>query len=160
MRPFRYNFVLFILSTILTSCTSTMTTSRSRPDLNNPKKAQLWDHAQTFLGTPYRLGGSDRSGMDCSGLVVRLYRDVYRIKLPHNTYDLYKKGNTVSLRGLQVGDLVFFRETKGTNISHVGVYLGDGLFIHASSTRGVVLSRLKDAYYKNRIVGACRIRGK
>jgi probable lipoprotein NlpC len=137
-----------------------MTTSRSRSGLNNPKKSLLWDHAQTFLGTPYRLGGSDRSGMDCSGLVVRLYRDVYGIKLPHSTDDLYRKGHTVSLRALDAGDLVFFRETKGTNPSHVGVYLGEGHFIHASSTRGVILSGLKDVYYKKRVVGVRRISGK
>lgn len=160
MKFYRQLYPHILLALILMSCTGTMTTSRSRPDLKNPKNALLWDHAQNFLGIPYRLGGSDRSGMDCSGLVVRLYRDVYGIKLPHKTHQLYRKGHAVSLRALEVGDLIFFRETKGTNPSHVGVYLGDGQFIHASNTRGVILSGLKDAYYKKRIVGVRRISGK
>lgn len=160
MKSYRHLYPHVLLALILMSCTGTMTTSRSRPNLNNPKKALLWDHAQNFLGTPYRLGGADRSGMDCSGLVMRLYRDVYGIKLPPSTHELYRKGHAVSLRALEVGDLVFFRETKGTNPSHVGVYLGDGLFIHASSTRGVILSGLKDVYYKKKVIGVRRIRGR
>jgi len=95
--------------------------------------------------------------MDCSGLVVRLYDDVYGMKLPHSTIALYKKGNTISLRSLEVGDLIFFQEERGTKLSHVGVYLGNSIFIHASSSKGVIRSSLKEKYYRKRYVGARRI---
>ena len=139
------------------SCAGPLITPSRPSRLKDPKQAQLYDHAQTFSGTPYRLGGDDRSGMDCSGLVVRLYRDVYDHYLPHSTAQLYQRGSAISLRSLEVGDLIFFRETRGAAPSHVGVYLGNAAFIHASSTNGVIVSKLTETYYQKRFAGARRI---
>ena len=149
--------ILLFSGILLNSCTNSLITSAPRSKFKNQKQARLWHHAQTFLGTPYRLGGINRSGMDCSGLVVRVYRDVYGIKLPHNTLELIKKGSGVSLRSLEVGHLIFFRTERGTQPSHVGIYLGKGVFIHASRSEGVILSKLKKSYYKRRFTGARKI---
>lgn len=121
------------------------------------RQEQLIRHASSFLGTPYRLGGSSLTGMDCSGLVVRIFKDVYGMTLPHNTLQLYRLGDEIPLRALNIGNLVFFRQEKGMNPSHVGVYLGQGRFIHASISKGVVISKLKDPYYRQRYTGARRI---
>jgi cell wall-associated NlpC family hydrolase len=118
---------------------------------------ELWHYAKTFLGTPYRYGGSDHYGMDCSGLVIRIYRDVYGIYLPHKTTALYVQGSWVSSAELQIGDLLFFQEREKTLPSHVGIYMGEGRFIHASTSKGVILSNMKNSYYRRRFVGARRI---
>lgn len=149
--------ICICLLIIYTSCTTTMRSSYKPPRFSNRRESRLWDHAQTLVGIPYRYGGSTRSGMDCSGVVVRLFLDIYGIELPHKTSTLYTKGAAVSIRSLRVGDLVFFRYEAQTTPSHVGVFLGNGIFIHASSSKGVILSRLDDDYYKKRYAGARRI---
>ena len=152
-----YIQICICLLIVYTSCTTTMRSSYQPPRFKTRKQSQLWDHAQTFIGIPYRYGGSTRSGMDCSGVVVRLFLDVYGLRLPHKTSVLHTKGITVSKRSLQVGDLVFFRYDAPSTPSHVGVFLGNGVFIHASSSKGVILSGLDDEYYKKRYAGARRI---
>lgn len=154
---FLYIHICICLIIIHMSCTTTMRSSYQPPRFKTRKQSQLWDHAQTFIGIPYRYGGSTRSGMDCSGVVVRLFLDVYGLRLPHKTSALYTKGVAVSIRSLQVGDLVFFRYDAQPTPSHVGVFLGNGVFIHASSSKGVILSGLDDGYYKKRYAGARRI---
>jgi cell wall-associated NlpC family hydrolase len=95
--------------------------------------------------------------MDCSGLVVRLYQDIYGTRLPHKTRDLYVRSSPVPPRVAEVGDLVFFRIGTGAQPAHVGVYMGRGEFIHASSSRGVILSRLDETYYRQRFMCFRRI---
>ncbi len=118
---------------------------------------QLEQAVKRYLGVPYRLGGESAAGMDCSGLVVRVYRDIVKMRLPHQSASLYNFGDPVSLRALDKGDLVFFREGAGTVPSHVGIYIGRGRFVHASISRGVIQSRLSETYYKNRYIGARRL---
>ncbi|HHS13105.1 MAG TPA: peptidoglycan endopeptidase [bacterium] len=112
--------------------------------------------AKQFLGTPYSAGGSHKEGMDCSGLVVRVFSQASGKSMPHSADRLFKMGRPVSLRSLQQGDLVFFRENRGDTVSHVGIYLGNMEFIHAS-LRGVIISRLDSAYYQSRFAGARRL---
>lgn len=114
--------------------------------------------AQSYLNTPYRYGGDNRSGMDCSGLVYRLYKQFFGIQLPHNTYALYKTGQTITYRSLKTGDLVFLRENRGSLPSHVGIFLGENQFIHASGTKGVIISSLQKPYYKQRLCGFKRVK--
>jgi lipoprotein Spr len=111
-----------------------------------------------YVGTPYRFGGNNRAGMDCSGLVVRVYHEAYRIELPRTTAELYRRGAPVSLRNARPGDLVFFWEVPGRSVDHVGIYMGDRRFAHASRSRGVVYSSLRQNYHKRRLAGIRRVR--
>lgn len=113
-------------------------------------------HALSYLGTRYRYGGSSSRGFDCSGFTSYIYRR-HGINLPHSSSAQYRVGTPVSRSELRPGDLVFFR-TRGSRISHVGIYIGNGKFVHASSARGRVrIDTLNSGYYKQRYVGARRI---
>jgi len=112
--------------------------------------------ALRYQGVRYRWGGMTTRGMDCSGLVARVL-EVNGIDAPHNSRALYKLGTPVSKGNLQAGDLVFFN-TNGKGVSHVGMYLGEGEFIHASSARGRVrIDKLTGGYYQRHYVGARRV---
>ncbi len=112
--------------------------------------------ALQYRGVRYRYGGMSTRGMDCSGLVALVLRN-YGINAPHNSKALYKLGEKVSRENLQPGDLVFFHTTR-PGISHVGIYVGNGSFIHASSGKGRVrIDRMDQGYYRRRLVGAKRI---
>lgn len=95
---------------------------------------------------PYRLGGLSKSGVDCSGLVYLTFRDRFGVQLPRNTKDLAKIGTTVRPNARQSGDLVMFRLNRGLN--HVGIYLEEGRFMHASASSGVMISSLDDSYWQ------------
>lgn len=113
--------------------------------------------AMRYQGVRYRYGGLTTRGIDCSGLVVRVLR-AHGIEAPHNSKALYRLGTPVSRDKLDPGDLVFFHTTR-PGISHVGIYIGNSKFIHASSGKGrVAVSRLDQGYYRRRFVGARRIR--
>jgi cell wall-associated NlpC family hydrolase len=112
--------------------------------------------AMEYRGVRYRWGGMTTRGMDCSGLVARVLA-THGIDAPHSSRALYKLGRAVSRTALQPGDLVFFN-TSGRGISHVGLYVGEGKFIHASSGRGRVrVDTLEKGYYQRRYVGARRV---
>lgn len=104
-----------------------------------------------WIGTPYRYGGTSRSGVDCSGFIATISRNVYAKELPRTTAGMASASRRVNKRGLREGDLVFFR-TKGRKISHAGIYLGNGYFAHASSSRGVVVDHLDSDYWSRRFV--------
>jgi cell wall-associated NlpC family hydrolase len=110
------------------------------------------------LGLDYRYGGnSPVTGFDCSGLVAHVYRQAWGIKLPHNTRAQSESGVPVSLSELQAGDLVFY-DTLKRPYSHVGIYLGDGRFVHApKSGARVRVESLQSAYWAQRFSGARRI---
>ncbi len=111
--------------------------------------------AKKYQGVPYRYGGASPQGFDCSGFVMFVY-DRHGKKLPRAADKQYTAGKAVKPKDLRPGDLVFFTTTeKGP--SHVGIFAGSGQFIHASSSRGVMISALADAYWKPRLLGARRI---
>ncbi|MEF2968970.1 C40 family peptidase [Paenibacillus sp. M1] len=107
------------------------------------------------LGSDYKSGGTTTSGFDCSGFTMYVFAKI-GIELPHQSASQYKMGTEVSKDELIAGDLVFFN-TSGKGISHVGIYVGDGEFAHASTSKGVVISKLSEKYYVERYVGAKRI---
>jgi cell wall-associated NlpC family hydrolase len=112
--------------------------------------------AVSFLGVPYKYGGNSKEGVDCSGLTCNVYESAVRRKLPRSANEQYQTGASVEKSELQFGDLVFFN-TTGRNPSHVGIYIEDDLFVHASVVSGVTISSLESTYYKNRFVGARRV---
>jgi murein DD-endopeptidase / murein LD-carboxypeptidase len=109
---------------------------------------------QSWMGTPYLYGGESRSGVDCSGFTQAVYSSV-NIDIPRTASQQAAASQVVAPADLRFGDLIFFN-TSGSGISHVGIYLGNGFFAHASSSRGVVRESLSKQYYADRIVSAGR----
>ena len=117
---------------------------------------QLLESVDEWYGVRYRTGGNTKSGVDCSGFTVAVYSAVFGIMLPRVSREQYRISRKISTTELQQGDLVFFN-TNGRGVSHVGVYLGNNKFIHASVSRGVMVNDLFESYYLKRFVGAGRI---
>lgn len=106
------------------------------------------EEARRWLGTKYRYGGNDRSGVDCSGMVAQVYLKVANVKLPRNSAEQQKYCRSIGRNDLCEGDLVFF--ATGSNkkrVSHVGIYIGKDKMIHASSSQGVIVSDINERYY-------------
>ena len=120
---------------------------------------EIVEYGKLFIGTPYVWGGNDlRKGVDCSGLTKEIFEG-FDINISRLSYTQVKDGTEVSKSELRPGDLVFF-DTSGVNngqISHVGIYAGDDMFLHADSTRGVMLSSLSSTYYTKNYVTGSRI---
>jgi cell wall-associated NlpC family hydrolase len=110
----------------------------------------------SFLGAPYRYGGFSKSGIDCSGFTARVYEHAAGIVLPRSAEGQFHCGKSVGRDDLRFGDLVFFN-TTGSSPSHVGIYIEDDLFAHASVSTGVTFSSLQSSYYTQRFVGARRV---
>ena len=128
---------------------------------NNSLADQIIAYGKQFLGTPYSWGGTNlKRGVDCSGFVYAVMKD-HGVYLSRSSRDQIHNGTRVSKDNLQKGDLVFFDTTGPNNgaISHVGIYMGDGQFIHSSSGKqwGITISSLSEAYYIRTYVGACRV---
>lgn len=133
----------------------------SNQDKEDDKNMPLYAESSLWLGIPYRHGGLSRRGVDCSGFVYLMYQKVYGKKIPRSTADLSRmKMQKVSKGNLQTGDLVFFAtSSKNKNrINHVGIYLKEGCFVHASTSKGVIVSRLDEGYYSRTWKQAGRIR--
>lgn len=114
--------------------------------------------ARKWLGTRYQYGGTTRAGVDCSALVMNVYRDGSGIKLPRTAASQRQYSAKIGRKELKPGDLVFFTSRrKGSGVAHVGLYIGDGKIIHASTSRGVIESRLTEKYYAEHYHSAGRI---
>jgi murein DD-endopeptidase / murein LD-carboxypeptidase len=108
---------------------------------------KLYQFVYDWIGTPYRLGGDTKKGVDCSGFAFQLYDKVFNTVIGNNSRNIFSMVNPIDKEELQEGDLVFFK-IKSRSISHVGVYIGDNKFAHASSSRGVMISNLDEPYWK------------
>lgn len=159
--PYIKIVIVACLSVILASCGSSKilynpkeVTDLSRKlgvdirndDVNMP----LFAEASLWLGVKYRYAGHSRKGVDCSGLTSIIYANVYSIKLSRSSADQAKDVKEIPRSRLQTGDLVFFATNSKNKkrINHVGIYLKDDKFIHASTSRGVIVSSLNEDYYK------------
>jgi len=123
---------------------------------NLEERSLLVRVAKTFLGVPYKLGGSTLKGMDCSALVKKIY-EIFNIQLPRTAREQFTSGKRVEKDQLEEGDLVFFR--RRGNSAHVGIYVGDNQFVHASSySREVRIDYLNAPYYSQRFLRGVRVK--
>lgn len=152
----RYIHLLVVAFFLCTSCGIVGKKKIDNSASGRTKKVLKEAHA--YLGTPYKYGGTNKRGMDCSGLVWTSFKEV-NIDLPRVSREQAKHGNKVKLSRVQPGDLLFFK-TSGSRISHVGIVdeikKGEIFFIHASSSKGVTISSLKNSYWNKRFVKAVR----
>ncbi len=116
---------------------------------------QIVNTAKQYIGVPYVWGGSTPAGFDCSGFVQYVFQ-LHGISLPRTSRQQWTAGKSIATSQLQPGDLVFFN-TSGSGVSHLGIWVGDGQFIHASSSRGVMISALSNSYWSPRYMGARRV---
>ncbi len=117
----------------------------------------MLEFAESMKGVPYRYGAASRSGTDCSGFALQVLRHE-GIKMPRTAAEQSTRGQHVGAGDLKPGDLVFFHTSRGSRISHVGIYMGNGKFIHASSGGGKVqVNSLSEGYYHKRFATARRV---
>lgn len=115
----------------------------------------LLEYIDEWYGTRYRYGGTTKSGIDCSAFVQAVYLSAFAVSLPRTARDQYRQSRIISATEMRTGDLVFFNTTGG--ISHVGIYLQNNKFIHASTSYGVTISDMFDPYYLKRFIGVGHI---
>lgn len=144
----RIHFWLLMLSLFLTGCSQ----HKPLPERKLPDPivvvADLSEQLRQWKSTPYRYGGLDQRGVDCSGFVYRTFSDKFAVQLPRTTLQQTQQGEPVSRDELLPGDLVFFKTGRGKEGLHVGIYHTDNQFIHASTTYGVTLSSLDNVYWR------------
>ena len=153
----RYWFVLMVM--ILAGCSSHTPAPAPKTQLADRIMviAQLDDQLSQWHGTPYRYGGMNRNGVDCSGFVYLTFRDRFDLRLPRTTVAQTSTGTRIKKSELLPGDLVFFKTGGGENGLHVGIYDTDNQFIHASTSRGVIRSSLDNVYWRKVFWQARRI---
>ncbi|WP_373766503.1 C40 family peptidase [Glaesserella sp.] len=145
---------------VLTACSGSDTTTQKAKNANKIYKtnrgsisdpifviSSLSEHQREWQGTRYRLGGTSRSGVDCSGFMQITFRDLFGIDLPRTTSEQALEGTKISKSDIQTGDLVFFKTGRGPNGKHVGVYVKNGQFLHASTKGGVIYSDMNSPYW-------------
>jgi lipoprotein Spr len=124
-------------------------------DPNQIENIELLKSVDEWYGTKYKMGGASKSGIDCSAFVQAVYFSAFGMSVPRTAFEQYKAANHISATEMKEGDLVFFNTTGG--VSHVGIYMGNNKFAHASVARGVTVSDLFDPYYLKRFLGIGRI---
>jgi cell wall-associated NlpC family hydrolase len=157
---------LILFAALLGACASSPPPPAPQPVLTaptaqfSPSSDDVLFRAIGLVGTPYRYGGNTPdSGFDCSGLIGFVYRDAAGIKLPRSTGELVRlRAPSVEQSALQPGDLLFFATSGGRTVSHAGIYVGEGRFVHAPSSGGTVrLDKLADAYWQKTYLSAKRV---
>lgn len=166
------------LATLLSACSTTpaQTTARvEKHEVNNHNgfllqasqaefeqmvknvdvKSRILDQYADWKGVRYRMGGDTKRGIDCSAFVQRTFREQFGLDLPRSTYEQQDAGLKVSRNKLRPGDIVLFH--SGSTGRHVGIYLGNNNFVHASTSSGVMISSLNDSYWKHRYREARRV---
>jgi len=166
------------LATLLSACSSTNTNNNAQTDTHADKgqngfllqasqdefeqmvqnvdiKSRLMDQYSDWKGVRYRMGGTSKRGIDCSAFVQTTFREQFGLDLPRSTYEQEDTGKSIQRGKLRPGDLVLFR--SGSTGRHVGIYLGNDNFVHASTSSGVMISNLNEAYWKNRYRDARRV---
>lgn len=128
--------------------------NETKPTKREEKDLQKF--VEDWYGTPHRMGGTTKNGVDCSGFVIVAYREVFEKDFKgRRAEDIFAEIEIVKWEDLQKGDLVFFK-VQGRRIDHVGIYMGDGNFAHTSSSKGVMISALDNPYWSKRYFKAGR----
>jgi lipoprotein Spr len=138
--------------------TSSSTKSKTNVVENSPAKAlndetknisnkTLVNFIENWYGTIYKYGGSDKHGIDCSHFASRLYADVYKKTITGPASAMEQEALSIKMPDMREGDLLFFK-IESDKVSHVGIYIGDNKFVHASTRKGVIISDLNEPYYK------------
>lgn len=151
--PSKYELEMAALADTLSDVLN-MSLTHNQDDLG------LYSFVADWIGTPYRFGQNSKKGTDCSGFAYALYLDVYNTNITRSSSaDLMSKSKRVGKQDLQEGDLVFFNinNRRGGRASHVGVYLKEDKFAHATTRRGVIISSLNEPYYSRTYIGAGRV---
>ncbi len=125
-------------------------------DIDSCSFMPLYKSLYNWLGTPYKYAGNSKKGIDCSAFTKAVIYEAYEYKLKGSSRDIFKKCIAVDEKELFEGDLVFFKINK-SQVSHIGVYLQDGYFVHASVSRGVMINNLSESYYKKYFFSGGRI---
>jgi len=146
-----------VLVFLLTGCASTAHKSPRGLGYKPPSEVErnIRSYMKSWEGTPHRMGGTGGDGVDCSGLVMVAYRDLFDIQLPRSTAEQIKAGRRISRGNLEAGDLIFFLLPEKKR--HVGIYLSKGDFVHVSSSQGVTISNLYGRYWRRAYWTARRV---
>jgi peptidoglycan DL-endopeptidase LytE len=139
----------------------TLTNKPLKPWKSSEEKYMLVKVAKSFVGAPYKYGGESVKGLDCSAYVKKIY-DIFDVQLPRSARDQFKTGLKINKDNLAIGDLVFFRTKRYAKYpTHVGIFIGDGNFIHSSSGHnrlGVKVDSLSSDFYSKTYIGAIRVK--
>jgi cell wall-associated NlpC family hydrolase len=132
-----------------------LTAKTTKPATNLKRRTKLMSEYASWKGTRYRLGGNSRKAIDCSALTRRLYQEAFAVNLPRTTSGQLTKGKKAKQRAMRIGDLVFFK--TGRVQKHVGIYIGEDKFIHASRQKGVTISELSNPYWNQHLLAVRRV---
>ncbi len=121
------------------------------------EKSDVMAEIINWIGTRYEFGGQSRSGIDCSSFTKQVFEKAFGLDLPRTAYEQSQLGDPVKKGELQFGDLVFFKTARYAPITHVGIYIGEGLFANAACSRGVTVASLESEYWSAHYVGARRL---
>ncbi len=147
----RAPLVVLVFTSLLSACSQannrSMPPAKALTSSDGPVVHKLYQHYNEWRGVQYREGGLSRQGVDCSGFVHLAFKKRFNKRIPRSTELLSKGGKAVGQQALRPGDLVFFK--TGWKKRHVGIYVGKGQFMHASSSRGVMMSKLNNPYWSD-----------
>jgi lipoprotein Spr len=168
MRAFRFTIIVFFLLSFgcATPHRSTHTSYNSLEekyshllavDRANISNKKLYNFIDDWYGVPYKYAGKTKNGVDCSGFTSILYREVFGKEISGSSAGMYTLCDHVSKGELQEGDLVFFK-IDSKEISHIGIYLQNNKFVHASTKAGVIIDDLDEEYYKKYFIGGGKLK--
>lgn len=131
--------------------------SKKFRNLSSAEMDELMERVKEYLNTPYLWGGESKDGIDCSSFVQNVMHTALGVSLPRTSLEQSKKGDKVSLDNISLGDLLFFDTMNKGHVSHVGIYLDEGLFVHSGSRTGVAIAFLSDEFYTSTFLFAKRV---
>ncbi len=165
---FVYRIFIVLIALFITACGMSrqgVQADRPAPDLG--RTADIRSTSSSFVvqrlnsahsewaGTPYQLGGSSRSGIDCSAFTKIVFEEYFDREIPRHTSEQLQVGNGVRRNFIQPGDLIFFRTNRG--VLHVGIAMDNDNFLHASASSGVMISSIRESYWSARYIGTRRV---